>query len=113
MDREKFTKCRSYCVRATSDAFVERYLLADFTTAYNACMFSKRVEKLAKGGYIDYIARIACEFERELRRRALKGSRNRKPASRYGVPLHPVDAAEADQIRRWAASQPSEGAGRG
>jgi hypothetical protein len=97
MKREGFVTKRAYCVRATLDSFIERYLLADFSTAYGACMFSKRAEILAKRGYIDYIAMLAVEFERDIKRRALKSARK----------YHGPTAQEA----AWAASQ-AEGAGR-
>ena len=109
MIREGFVGKRAYCVRHTLDNFIERYILSDFSTAYNACMFSKRVEVLAKKGYIDYIARIAVDFEREIRRRALKGARKNNPNS----PDLPYNSDRATVKAAWVASQAPEGAGRG
>lgn len=101
MKREGFTQYQAYCIRHTVDRFAERYLLGDFATAYDACMFSKRIEPFAKGGYIDYITCFAAEYEREIRRKALRAARK----------LHGGRLA-------WSKSQATseqlaEGAGRG
>ena len=74
LNREGFVIKDCYCVRATDGRLAERYLLADFAECYTACMFSKRAEVYAKGGYIDYIARMSVDFEKDIRRRALRAT---------------------------------------
>ena len=101
MKREGFTDYTSYCIRHTADRFAERYLLGDFATAYDACMFSKRIKRYAKGGYIDYITRFACDYERMIRQRALRASRK----------LHGGRLAWSKS--QATAEQLAEGAGRG
>jgi len=105
MLREGFTRFRSFCVRTSADGFIERYIVGDFGTAYDACMYSRRIEPFAKGGYIDYIARMACEFERAIRKRALRAARKLHDSG------HVRAAAEA--IASLQHAQPGEGAGRG
>lgn len=69
-------KTKTFCIRRGE--LKERYILGDFKDAYSACMFSKRIDKLANNFGYDQIIRIATEFECDLRRRAMRSVRRKK-----------------------------------